>query len=337
MKALYKSSEMTTKQKIINIITTKLEEESQEIENIRTNWITQLKKNDIIILESNKYILEKQIGEGTYGLVWKVSNNDTNYALKLCFTNDISGELIHQTLSNKINIIKCFNINLLEITKDIPDTYGFLMKLGNSINTPITYTQCFDILYDICNNLIELNKYDLCHNDVKPENIVKMNNGQYSLIDFNLSTTLNTMNTNDMIQTISYRSYELLVSKYNIDYQKTDIWALACSIIKLYTNKFIFYKSNKYKHLDSITMFFNLNDSDKFNYLYTIMYNEINNNCIEDYLNNIKNIDEYNNISFTNKKLLINILLVMLTPQDIRPSAIKLLKIISDSKFKIEK
>ena len=69
------------------------------------------------------------------------------------------------------------------------------------------------------------------------------------------------------------------------------------------------------------------------------MYNEFNDNYIDDYLNNIKNVEGCinNDITFVNKKLLINILLLMLLPQDSRPSAKMLLKIISDNKLKIDK
>ena len=55
----------------------------------RQNW-----KSEIMTLHDNegggiKEIIVTIIGEGAYGLVWKVSNNDNNYALKFCFTNEL--------------------------------------------------------------------------------------------------------------------------------------------------------------------------------------------------------------------------------------------------------
>ena len=36
----------------------------------------------------------------------------------------------------------------------------------------------------------ELNKYNICHNDMKPLNIVRKIDGTYSLIDFSLTSTI---------------------------------------------------------------------------------------------------------------------------------------------------
>ena len=164
------------KTQITNILSKKIKKEEKIIKEQRMKWINQLKSNNIIEINSNKYVLEYILGKGSYGLVWKVTNNTNNYALKICFSNIISGELIHNLLNNSISIIKSYNIFLLNKSLEIPETYGFLMELGQPLCSSISYIDCFKILKDICNNIIELNNFNICHNDIKPDNIVLMNN-----------------------------------------------------------------------------------------------------------------------------------------------------------------
>ena len=85
--------------------------------------------------------------------------------------------------------------------------------------------ECFFIIKNICKNLIDLNKHNLVHNDIKPPNIVRKSNGIYSLIDFSLCSTVLNITDNYLIHTLWYRSLEVLTNSHNIDYHKADIWS----------------------------------------------------------------------------------------------------------------
>lgn len=296
-----------------------LEIESNTTEKKRTEWIKKLQPNtDIILNKKNKYTLCSIIGEGGYGTVWKVKDmNDSYFALKILKVGDTKGEQIHIELSNCSDIIKGYNIYSVNCPSDIPDTSAFIMELGYSFKV-VSYMECFFIIKNICSNLIDLNKHDLVHNDIKPYNIVRKSNGTYSLIDFSLCSDVLNITDNYLIHTLWYRPLEVLTNHHDIDYHKADIWALGCTIFELFTKKPLFPNNNTVLQIQQIKEYYDLLPEQQ----YTFLYNKL--------------FDETQNDSFKNKKIFTDLLLFILSEQSNRPNATILYTLVDECMSKIE-
>ena len=231
-------------------------------------YISIIKENDEIIINNKKYKLCYFLGDGSYGTVWKIENNNNYYAVKFLKYETVKGELIHQEISNYYDIIKgygIYKINNINI---------FLMDLGYKF-TIYDYRECFFLMNNILTVLLKLNEHNIIHNDIKPNNILKKNNGIYSLIDFNLCSTISDISDNDMINNFYYKSYHLLINYYKIDYFKCDIWALGCTIYTLYKKELLFKGNNLQEQIILLKNYLDLSNTDKFNFIFEKLFGDI--------------------------------------------------------------
>tara|TARA_A100001015_G_C14919202_1_gene683627 strand:+ start:276 stop:1217 length:942 start_codon:yes stop_codon:yes gene_type:complete len=254
-------------------------------------YISIIKENDEIIINNKKYKLCYFLGDGSYGTVWKIENNNNYYAVKFLKYETVKGELIHQEISNYYDIIKgygIYKINNINI---------FLMDLGYKF-TIYDFRECFFLMNNILTVLLKLNEHNIIHNDIKPNNILKKNNGIYSLIDFNLCSTISNISDNDMINNFYYKSYNLLINYYKIDYFKCDIWALGCTIYTLYKKELLFKGNNLQEQIILLKNYLDLSNTDKFNFIFEKLFGN--------------NID----IQDLNKKYFVDLLLLMINNEE---------------------
>ena len=254
-------------------------------------YISIIKENDEIIINNKKYKLCYFLGDGSYGTVWKIENNNNYYAVKFLKYETVKGELIHQEISNYYDIIKgygIYKINNINI---------FLMDLGYKF-TIYDFRECFFLMNNILTVLLKLNEHNIIHNDIKPNNILKKNNGIYSLIDFNLCSTISNISDNDMINNFYYKSYNLLINYYKIDYFKCDIWALGCTIYTLYKKELLFKGNNLQEQIILLKNYLDLSNTDKFNFIFEKLFG--NNLDIQD----------------LNKKYFVDLLLLMINNEE---------------------
>jgi serine/threonine protein kinase len=88
--------------------------------------------------------------------------------------------------------------------------------------------------------LVFLNSKNLIHGDIKPENILFVNDGDphIKLIDFGLATFDNSTNKTNTISTTPYRCPESL---FNLIWSfGADIWSLGCLICEMKTGRLFF-------------------------------------------------------------------------------------------------
>jgi cyclin-dependent kinase 12/13 len=195
------------------------------------------------------HIIE-QVGEGTYGRVFKARNIHTNKltALKVVFpTEDDEGlpftavrEIKYlQMLNDNPNIIK---LEGTFFTKDGELVLAFeymendlsgLLSLKNLQFTP-AQTKC--LFKQVLEGLYQCHRAGIMHRDIKAANLL-LNNGQLKLADFGLASNYvrrRTFSTN--VVTLWYRAPELLlgVNSYG---PKVDIWSAGCLFIELLTRQ----------------------------------------------------------------------------------------------------
>lgn len=157
--------------------------------------------------------LEKKIGEGTFGVVYRVLSKDNiKYALKI--------EKIKGSLTNEIKILKLLNhISIPSVVNSGSfDGYNFIIiplyKIS-MIQILATQQEFFTskVLAAIAWNLVNILEYihskDIIYRDLKPENIMLGFDSKIYLVDFGLSTIKNeTVISNRMVGTPRYISLD---------------------------------------------------------------------------------------------------------------------------------
>ena len=99
-----------------------------------------------------------------------------------------------------------------------------------------TAQKILDLTRDVMVQLKQLNKHQIIHNDIKPENIVfDLNTGKWRLIDFDLSIKLkNGSKTGGYCGSFLFSAPEIQKRKtINMYTNKCDVWSLGLTITGL--------------------------------------------------------------------------------------------------------
>lgn len=224
-----------------------------------------IKVGDII----NKYQLDKLIGEGSFGKVFKATEIATKkeVAIKMCkFTKKDDEyslaadreryflELLKENpyvvnaieyfryMNNKCIVTELLGSNLYEMS--VQNKY-----MGFSLNIIITI--CKQLL-QFLNTIRKTEVFEgLIHCDLKPENILLSDdeNNQIKIIDFGLSY-IDGEKTSIYTQSRFYRAPEVLLG---LDFgNPIDMWSVGCILVELYTGKSLFPGENSDDQLELI-------------------------------------------------------------------------------------
>jgi serine/threonine-protein kinase len=163
------------------------------------------------------YKIIKQIGNGSYGTVYKVLNlkNNIFYAMKKIdrFSSSCDQEKILLKLNHK-NIIKIYDFfydgtkfNIIEElgSNDLYDYYSDDKNI-------ITFENIYNILYDIAKALEYLHNINIVHGDIKIENILICDN-IFKLCDFGMCSR-----TNSQTKPIDILAYGHVIEKLLLIY-----------------------------------------------------------------------------------------------------------------------
>ena len=197
------------------------------------------------ILEKSKslkrdYTFKDKLGQGAYGVVYKVIHNATGQARAIKWisrsqvTEDAEKKFIYE-----INILKCLDYpGIMKIYGFAADTNGFSIISeflpGGELFDAITNRKCFteaDAAY-VMKQLLAAISYchskNIIHRDLKPENVlidsISDNKLNVKIIDFGTALICkpNTMVT-EKVGTIYYIAPEVLKGNYT---SKCDVWSL---------------------------------------------------------------------------------------------------------------
>ena len=156
----------------------------------------------------DKFTIEKQIGDGSFGVIYSIYNNKTKkrYAMKKIIANDIDSlelyqkefELAHHEKHNSIldvrgTYIKCFDNTtyVLYVLMDLAER-DWEMEITERQKRKKYYNEdeLIAILNQLSNALYILQKKSIAHRDIKPENILLFKNPEnnndiiYKICDF---------------------------------------------------------------------------------------------------------------------------------------------------------
>ena len=223
----------------------------------------------------NTWYIRKRIGTGSFGTVYRAQETilghtnecavkhitipkddaelqDMQQQLSQSFTQDIDVVLRDEVESaieeyetqcqfNDLpNFVHVHNI-LVQEKKDIPGYDVFIrMELLNSIDTrfksgSVNEQEVIRLGIDICTALVEMQKRNLVHRDIKPQNILVSDNGIYKLSDFgSVRKTNGTATAMTMKGTFDYTAPEVLNG--TLADSRVDIYSLGVVMYQLLNN-----------------------------------------------------------------------------------------------------
>ena len=191
------------------------------------------------------YDFIKELGQGSYGHVYRCQNKETGnvYACKKMNKKKIKNKEQFKTeidllrATDHPNIIKLYDIfednSYIYLIMEECNGGEFFDSLAKRAKEKQMYTEkeCANIFKQILEAVNYLHAHGVCHRDLKPENILfstLADDSSLKLIDFGLSKVLDgdkgTMK--GAVGTTFYMAPEVLTGKYN---EKCDIWA--CGVI----------------------------------------------------------------------------------------------------------
>lgn len=217
----------------------------------------------------------EQVGEGTYGNVFKAQDRVTKevYAMKK-IKMDREKEGFPITALREIRLLKQMDhpniIKLREIVTSkasderLPgnvylmfeymehDLEGLLNMTNPRIDYSVPHLKCF--IKQMLQALDYLHSRNIVHRDVKCANLLVNNKGELKLGDFglarNISSNPNEMYTNRVI-TLWYRPPELLFGSTKYSYE-VDMWSAGCIIGEILARQPMFPESDEQKTLQRI-------------------------------------------------------------------------------------
>lgn len=201
---------------------------------------------------NDRFKLLRQIGRGSFGEVWLAEDTilGIQLAVKIYIALDSRG--LEEFKSEFKNVRHLNHPNLLR-----PDYYD---HSGNSPYLVMTYCpqtvgdevgkmseqDVWALIKDVSAGLEYLHKMDIVHRDIKPDNILKNDQGVYVISDFGLSQKMrstlrrasarNNDNKDSMSGTVGYMAPEMFSAKPNA-VKATDIWALGATIYEIATGE----------------------------------------------------------------------------------------------------
>lgn len=219
-----------------------------------------------------------QIGEGTYGQVYKAKDKDTGQLValkKVRLENEKEGFPI--TAVREIKILRQLNhqsiVNLMEIVTDKQDALDFckdkgafylvfeymdhdLMGLLESGFVDFSAIHIASFMKQLLDGLRYCHHKNFLHRDIKCSNILMNNKGQIKLADFGLARLYNADDktrpyTNKVI-TLWYRPPELLLGEERYG-PPIDVWSCGCILGELFTKKPIFQANQEMAQLEVIS------------------------------------------------------------------------------------
>lgn len=200
----------------------------------------------------DKYEKIAKIGEGSYGVVFKCRNKETQALVAIKkFVESEDDPLIKKIAMREIRMLKQLKhpnlVNLIEVFKRKKRLHLVFEYVDHTVlneldrhprGVPELQTKKI-----ICQTLLAVDychKHNCIHRDVKPENILISKNGVVKLCDFGFARILTGPGDDytDYVATRWYRAPELLVGDTSYG-PPVDIWAIGCVFAELLTGQAI--------------------------------------------------------------------------------------------------
>ena len=207
------------------------------------------------ILFDDRYLLQEMKGRGSYGEVWRATDSQLglDVAIKVYIALDQRG--VEEFKSEFVNTFGLNHPNLLHAYYyDICDDRPYLVmpycpKTSVDFIGRIGELEMWHFIRDVASGLAYLHEMGVVHHDIKPDNILMDEHGNYLITDFGISVRFrSTLRNNSEEQTqtkiaggsLSYMAPEMF-SNDPIAVNATDIWAFGVTLYEMLTSDLPFF------------------------------------------------------------------------------------------------
>lgn len=213
-------------------------------------------------LINNRYILMRYLASGGMADIYEANDViiDKPVAIKFLKEKSIGNENDFELFKNEArftsmfshpHILKVYNVGEYE---SIPFVSYELLK-GKTLKEvldnrgKLTYDEAIDYMLQIIDAINYIHRAEVIHNDLKPDNLFLLSDGNIKLCDFGIAChTFNRQNC-DIFGSLSYVALEVLQSKrYSL---QSDIYSLGVIFYELLTGKLPFYCSNSKEYVEA--------------------------------------------------------------------------------------
>lgn len=212
------------------------------------------------------YSIISQVGEGTFGKVYKAQNNvsGANVALKR-IRMETERDGFPVTAMREIKLLQSLrHVNVIELVEMMVLNGSVYMVFeymdhdltGVLSQTQFTFTDAH--LKSLCQQMLcglsYLHRKGVVHRDIKGANILLNNRGELKLADFGLARFYQKRRRADYtnrVITLWYRPPELLLGT-TVYGPEVDMWSAGCIMLELYCKKPVFQGNDEIHQLDVI-------------------------------------------------------------------------------------
>ncbi|CAG9764103.1 unnamed protein product [Ceutorhynchus assimilis] len=211
-----------------------------------------------------RFDIQKRLGKGAYGIVWKAVERKTKEVVAVkkifdAFRNQTDAQRTYreimflQSFKNHPNIIKLHSIHRAANNRDIYLGFEYMetdlhnvIKRGNILKD----IHKRYIMYQLLKAMKYIHSGNVIHRDLKPSNVLLDSSCKCKIADFGLARSINTQGMDgsfsdsdptltDYVATRWYRAPEILIA--NRRYTKgIDMWSLGCILAEMSIGKPIF-------------------------------------------------------------------------------------------------
>lgn len=219
-----------------------------------------INQNQLVVLNTgtplDNYIIEKKLGEGAYGAVFRVKNKDTKQlrAMKKIIAKSSRDPNKEKEIMNEIEMLKSLDHpNILKVFEfyNTKEGYYIITELcqGGELFQRIVDNGYFSeehaayIMYQLLASVFYCHNLNIIHRDLKPENILieSEENGNLNIkvIDFGTAKLFDkNKSEKKVIGSAYYIAPEVFQQKYN---EKCDVWSCGVIMYILLSGKPPFY------------------------------------------------------------------------------------------------
>jgi len=202
------------------------------------------------ILFDNRYLLKKLLGRGGFSEVWLVEDikvGNKKMALKVYVPDtglDSDGVLLFSSEFelvfdlNNSHLLRPAHFNVCNRSPYLLMAYCEQGSANNLIGC-VTENDAWRFLHDVATGLAYLHAQNppIIHQDIKPANILKDNNGNYQITDFGISTKARStlrksLETTEFGGTMAYMPPERF-GKEHVPIKASDIWSMGATVFEL--------------------------------------------------------------------------------------------------------
>ncbi|MBR2444457.1 MAG: serine/threonine protein kinase [Clostridia bacterium] len=202
-------------------------------------------------LLDDRYVLEKLIGVGGMAVVFRARDkylNNMTVAIKMLKDREAQDEVVvkrfrnegrAQSMLKQPNIVAVREVNIKSEIKYMVMEYVYGITLKNYLTAKDAPLDCDEIVgytIQILKALNHAHENKIIHRDIKPQNIMVLQNGQIKMMDFGIAKLPNTETitmTDKAVGTVYYMSPEQASGK-KVDH-RSDIYSLGAMMYELAT------------------------------------------------------------------------------------------------------